>query len=186
MFRVQAMMKIVFLFCAIRPFHLGSSVANGKLLTNLTPATTTVNISLEIDLKITVCVETTIDPVYVPLLPSCENGSGPTIYDCNRAFYNLGFEDGFLRTTEPKVSQRYEGCQIDVTCGGAPVRVSSGRLLHDVDSQKSGGYLSMSKTCLAAGQRGKVVVSGGCILEARRVKPKSGPLSEGPIFPLQQ
>ncbi|KAG0142871.1 hypothetical protein CROQUDRAFT_49660 [Cronartium quercuum f. sp. fusiforme G11] len=92
-------------------------------------------------------------PDYSPPLPTCDSSGGraPTAYDCNRAIYNLGCEDGILRSPV-SVTRTYGNCRIDVTCPGGPVTVSSGRLLHDVDSSKSGGYQSLSKTCLATGK----------------------------------
>ncbi|KAG0144714.1 hypothetical protein CROQUDRAFT_723871 [Cronartium quercuum f. sp. fusiforme G11] len=110
-------------------------------------------------------------PQYTPPPPVCDSlgARGPTPYDCNRAIYNLGYQDGMLRSSTTLVTNTYQGCRIDITCPTAPIVVSSGRLLHDVDTDKSGGYLSLSKTCLAKGKGGSITVKGGCTLSATRV-----------------
>ncbi|KAG0142461.1 hypothetical protein CROQUDRAFT_50294 [Cronartium quercuum f. sp. fusiforme G11] len=110
------------------------------------------------------------DPQYRPPAPWCDQYSapGPNLKDCNRAFYNLGFVNGMLNSPNSVVSTTYGNCRMEVKCGGSPVKVSAGRLLNDVDYNKSGGYSSLSNTCLAKGFRGSIFVNGGCKIEVWR------------------
>ncbi|EGG10405.1 uncharacterized protein MELLADRAFT_124156 [Melampsora larici-populina 98AG31] len=121
------------------------------------------------ELEITIRFETTVIQSYRPPAPKCKRPSRPVLIpsykDCNRAFYNLGFKDGMLRTQDVSVKQTYGNCAIEVRCGGHPITVSAGRLLADVDVNKSGGYKNLASTCLADNKIGKVFVAGGCSVE---------------------
>ncbi|EGG10029.1 uncharacterized protein MELLADRAFT_124155 [Melampsora larici-populina 98AG31] len=121
------------------------------------------------ELEISIKFETTVIQSYQPPAPECKRPSRPVLIpsykDCNRAFYNLGFKDGMLRTQDVSVKQTYGNCAIEVRCGGHPITVSAGRLLADVDANKSGGYKNLASTCLVNDQIGKVFVAGGCSVE---------------------